>query len=422
MKKTQFFAPFRLRFFFVFITINLAVNAQKFSSGFPELERPMKVYLKSWDIGDYPMYLKTPENDGGNKVIRIVATNGSVGYVPFWVSRGGLSGVSNKWASEGGLTDAVVKVMETTDLLDHELLYDRMVNAGIPAYARVAADIVCWDLHARMLNKPLHALLGTKRKEIVRYGDVRGNQPDFSPEEYAKKVTAYLKENNLKATKLHFPGAMGTDESIPFLDVLKTLRLVREAVGKDAILAYDPYPRTAESATASLTEAKELLKVLYELNYTWVEGPLVPIPEETQIGKYAELLKDAKIRIQPEGQGPIGDISSFETIVKWANAGAANQFSTDAYYCDGITPIIRLIKWAENRKQKDIVLNLHWAWVPHLQIAFGCNDDIFPYIEFPMSDEVPDAYFSQMDHVKLPDWPGVYLMLDSTNQELQNDK
>lgn len=57
---------------------------------------------------------------------------------------------------------------------------------------RTVLDIVCWDLHARMLNTPLHALLGTKRSKVLRCGDMRGTQPDFTPEKYAASVARYF--------------------------------------------------------------------------------------------------------------------------------------------------------------------------------------------------------------------------------------
>jgi len=80
-----------------------------------------------------------------------------------------------------------------------------------------------------MLNQPLYALLGTKRTRVLRYGDVRGRHPDFSPEKYAANVASYLERTGLRATKLHFPGNMGTPESISFAAVKETLRAVRAA-------------------------------------------------------------------------------------------------------------------------------------------------------------------------------------------------
>ena len=188
-----------------------------------------------------------------------------------------------------------------------------MVSKNVPSSQLKILDIACWDLHARMVKKPLHALLGTKKEKILRYGDVRGQQPDFSPRKYAENVARYLERTGMQATKLHFPGNMGTKESIPFSMILETLQAVRKAVGKDKILAWDPYPGSAESATTSVDEAKQILKLMDELGYAWIEGPLLPVPYETQIPKYVELVQTGtKQRIQAEGPGsPIGDGTSF---------------------------------------------------------------------------------------------------------------
>jgi L-alanine-DL-glutamate epimerase-like enolase superfamily enzyme len=121
-----------------------------------------------------------------------------------------------------------------------------MVSKHVPERERKVLDIACWDLHARMANKPLHALLGTRKKKILRYGDVRWKGSDMTPEKYAKQVASYLDRTGMIATKLHFPGNMGNEDSMPFKDIMTTLTAVRNAVGDDSILAWDPYPPKAE--------------------------------------------------------------------------------------------------------------------------------------------------------------------------------
>jgi len=247
-------------------------------------------------------------------------------------------------------------------------------------------------------------------KAISAHGKISVPKGDYRLSGTLRSVASYLKRNQLKATKLHFPGAMGTKESISFDAVKETLRLIREATGPDPILAWDPYPGSAESATNSLDEAKEILDLMEELHYAWIEGPLSPTLEETQMPKYVELMKRAKIRVQPEGPGPIGDGTDFQTIQRWAEAGAANQFSTDVYIRDGITQVVRLLEWAKNHPEKGLTINLHWSWVPHLHLAMAYEEKVFPVLEFPMSSEVPSRYFDKQEYALAPDWPGVYLM------------
>jgi len=371
-------------------------HKKTWGASFPRLEMPEKVFLKSWDAPELQSLFLKPGKGRSKKVLRIMATNGVFGIMPARFCQ--------------TLSSKTEEILKKNNLLEHEKLYEVMVEKKVPVHELKSADILCWDMHARMLNKPLHELLGTKRKKVLRYGDVRGTQPDFTPEKYAASVARYFERTGMRATKLHFPGTTGTPDSISFKDVLETLKQVRATAEPDRILAWDPYPRSAESATSSLEEAREILGLMKELSYAWIEGPLPPVPEDTQLPKYVELMKTAKIRIQPEGPGPIGDGTELATIQRWAEAGAANQFSTDAYIRDGITQVVRLLEWVKQHPQKRLTVNLHWSWLPHLHLAMAYDEKVFPILEFPMSHEVPGSYFENTEYVKAPDWPGIYLV------------
>ncbi len=361
----------------------------------PALERPERVSLASWETIPAPLYQR-PGRNRFERALRIRGTNGAQGLMPARFC--------------DGFSPATVEILKSADLLDHGALYDLMGARETPEQELKTVDILCWDLHARMVGKPLHALLGTKRTRVFRYGDVRGRQPGYTPEAYAAKVAEYFETEALQAAKLHFPGAMHTPESISFPEVLETLRLVRKATGPEPVLAWDPYFRSAESATPSMDEARAILDLMAELDYAWIEGPLPPEPEETQMPKYAELTRVARFPVQPEGPGAIGDGSSVEAIKRWASAGAGNRFSTDVYLRDGITPVVRLLEWARRFPAPGITINPHWSWVPHLHLAMTCEEQLMPILEFPMSAEVPPEYFDTNEFATAPDWPGVYLL------------
>ena len=310
--------------------------------------------------------------------MKITGSNGAVGY-------------SKPVAKDLSVAAEAAKGI---NLLDHDKLYDTMIARNVPKGEMATLDIACWDLHARLLGKPLHAMLGTKRKKVLRYGDVRGQQPDFSPKKYAESVVRYFERTGFDATKLHFPGNMGTPQSIPLAMILETLQAVRAAVGKEKILAWDPYPGSAESATTSVDEAKQILKLMDELGYAWIEGPLPPTPYETQIPKYVELVKTGtKQRIQAEGPGsPIGDGTGFEDMRRWAEAGAITQCSTDAYIHTGVTNCLRMLEYA--KAHPPLVINLHWAWAPHAHLAMAYEEKVLPIVEFPMGEDVPKEFMS----------------------------
>ena len=354
----------------------------------PRLEAAEEIRLKSWELAEFPALPKKL-----NPVMKLTASNGAFGVSKV------LGGCRDLKAAEAAIADA--------NLLDHEKLHDLMTAKGVPRAQLTIVDIACWDLHARMMKQPLHALLGTKKTRILRYGDVRGQQPGFSPQKYADNVARYLERIGLQATKLHFPGNMGTAESIPFSMVLETLQAVRKAVGNDKTLAWDPYPGSAESATQSVDEAKRILKLMDELGYAWIEGPLPPMPYETQIPKYVELVKTGtRQRIQAEGPGsPIGDGTPFEDMKRWAVAGAITQCSTDAYISTGVTNCLRMLEYA--KAHPPLAINLHWAWAPHAHLAMAYDEKVFPIAEFPMGEDVPKEFMSG-PWLLAPDWPGIY--------------
>lgn len=129
-----------------------------------------EVRLTSWELVELPGLTMRPDKEGRKWALRITATNGAVGVMPV--------------RSCKGFSDATAQILKANNLLDHPRLFDVMTERQVPADQLKAADILCWDLHARMRNQPLHALLGTKRTKVLRYGDVRGRQPDFSPPKY----------------------------------------------------------------------------------------------------------------------------------------------------------------------------------------------------------------------------------------------
>jgi|GEM_PF-2465278 len=346
------------------------------------------IRLRSWKVVELPH-----RKAHFRRHIRITGDDGSVGY-----SRA-LGGVKDIGAAERAAAGA--------NLLDHEKLYDLMVSKRVPEPQRKVLDIAAWDLHARMLDKPLHALLGTKKKKILRYGDVRWHGESLTPKTYARRVASYLDRTGMTAAKLHFPGNMDNADSMPLKDILATLEAVRKAVGDDKTLAWDPYPRKAESATTSVAEAKKMIRLMDELNYAWFEGPLSPVPYDKQIPKYVELMKTKpRVRVQAEGyRSPIGDGTPYADMVRWVKAGAVNQCSTDVYIREGLTHAKRFLDYA--RKKGGLVINLHWAWAPHAHLVMAYDDKVCPIAEFPMTEDIPKEHLKG-PHLLAPDWPGIY--------------
>jgi hypothetical protein len=152
-----------------------------------------------------------------------------------------------------------------------------------------------------------------------------------------------------------------------------------------------------------------MMRLMDELGYAWWEGPLLPVPYETQIPQYAELMQmKPKLRVQAEGPGsPIGDGTAYADMIRWVEAGAVNQCSTDAYIKEGLTHAKRFLDYATQHPERSLVINLHWAWAPHAHLVMSYDDSICPIAEFPMTEDIPQEYLDG-PYLRAPDWPGIY--------------
>jgi L-alanine-DL-glutamate epimerase-like enolase superfamily enzyme len=115
-----------------------------------------------------------------------------------------------------------------------------------------------------------------------------------------------------------------------------------------------------------------------------------------------------RLRIQAEGpRSPIGDGTRFADMVRWVEAGAVNQCSTDAYIAAGLTNALRMLEYAKNHPERKLVMNLHWAWAPHAHLVMAYDNTVCPIAEFPMTEDIPKTYLDG-PYLLAPDWPGIY--------------
>lgn len=111
-------------------------------------------------------------------------------------------------------------------------------------------------------------------------------------------------------------------------------------------------------------------------------------------------------RIQAEGpNSSIGDGSSFAETVRWFGAGAINQCSTDCQLNGGVMETLRLLENACT--YPGLVVNLHWARAPHAHLAMAYADDVMPFAEIPMGDDLPKEFMTGA-WLLASDWPGIF--------------
>jgi L-alanine-DL-glutamate epimerase-like enolase superfamily enzyme len=141
------------------------------------------------------------------------------------------------------------------NLRDFEI-FDRRWN-HVPIYAYAPFDNACWDLVGKIAEQPVYKLLGAAREEIPVY--VSSMFLD-TPQDYVNQALE-VKSLGLKGYKLHPPGELNID--------IECYKEVRAAVGPDFTLMADPV------IMKSYEEALQVGRVLEDLNYKWLEEPLL---------------------------------------------------------------------------------------------------------------------------------------------------
>ena len=116
-------------------------------------------------------------------------------------------------------------------------------------------EMALWDLCGKIVDKSVHELLGGKLRDRIEYfGFIQGNTPD----ELAFDAKKLFKNGH----KVIY-GKLGRDDLIDFEIVKK----VREAVGEDARLRFDP------NEAWDITTANRMIKKLSKFDVEMIEQP-----------------------------------------------------------------------------------------------------------------------------------------------------
>lgn len=102
--------------------------------------------------------------------------------------------------------------------LDIAGAYDRMTKAvrnagrpGIAACAISAVDVALWDLKARLLDLPLHRLLGAVHREVPVYGS--GGFTTYDADQLTAQLEHWVHEQSIPRVKIKIGESFGSDEN-----------------------------------------------------------------------------------------------------------------------------------------------------------------------------------------------------------------
>lgn len=165
------------------------------------------------------------------------------------------------------LVDDLAEVVRGMDAAATGMVWERMWAActlighsGLAVFALSAIDTALWDLQGKLLNVPVHRLLGTRRTSLPAYAsDGCWLYPD--PGQVADEAIEFA-GMGFKAVKIRF-GRPDPEQDIVALDS------VRRTVGDEIDIMVDV------NQGWSRTRALEYGRRLAEYNVTWLEEPLV---------------------------------------------------------------------------------------------------------------------------------------------------
>jgi L-alanine-DL-glutamate epimerase-like enolase superfamily enzyme len=293
------------------------------------------------------------------------------------------------------------------DPFDREKFWHWMwVRQMLPENLMSVVDMALWDLQARAFGVPIHKLLGGCRDKVKAYASTYPNMG--TPEDYAEHAAA-CKAQGYKAYKIHpyyfwDPVKKKPDPGRPshVEQDIEVCRAVRDRVGDDMALMYDPWGtyRTYE-------EALRVGRELERLNFYWYEQPM----PEYRVEAYVKLARELDIPIL----SPEIAAGSIYTRADWILRGASDMSRIDVLR-GGITGCMKMAAICEAFGVK---CEIHMSGFGNLQVLGATSEDVCEYYErgllAPNVDcETPLPYFEEicdpMDSegcVSVPQEPGM---------------
>ncbi len=187
-----------------------------------------------------------------------------------------------------------------------------------------ALDIALWDLQGKVLDTPVHRLLGGFRDTVPAYAD--GRMALRSPKRHAEWSAHFIHEMGYGATKYH---VMGEPPDV----VVETARLIREAIGREPLLMIDVH-KIWDAWTAVETARR-----LEEYDIFWLEEPLL---WDDELGGMAFLSANTRISVAA-GESE----STLYACRDLVERGGIKILQTDVLSGGGYTPWLKMAALAE---------------------------------------------------------------------------
>ncbi len=192
---------------------------------------------------------------------------------------------------------------------------------GIAGYAISAVDVALWDLKARLLNLPLHHLLGAVRKEVPVYGS--GGFTTYDEQQLRRQLGHWALEQRIPRVKIKIGESWGAD---PGRD-LERMRQARTIIGDDTELFVDA------NGGYSRKQAIRMMTAATDLDVRWFEEPV----SSDDLDGLREVRDGVSADVTAGEYGY--DLYYFRRMCE---AGAVDCLQADVSRCGGITEFMRV--------------------------------------------------------------------------------
>jgi L-alanine-DL-glutamate epimerase-like enolase superfamily enzyme len=345
-----------------------------------------------------------PEAEIVQTLTKVITDEGAEGYYLGGRGHGDQDGL---WADQRAVMEGRIKsLIVGQDPFDREKFWHWLWVANLEENLISVLDMALWDLQARVFNLPLYKLLGGCRDKVKAYASTYPNMG--SPEVYAQHALE-CKQQGYTHYKIHpyyfwDPVSQKPDPGRPshIQQDIELCRAVREAVGDDMVLSFDPWGtyRTYE-------EAYRVGRVLEELNFYWFEHPM----PEYRVSAYEKLCRELDIPIL----SPEIAAGSLYTRADWILRGASDMSRIDVLR-GGVTGVKKLAAICEAFGVK---CEIHMSGFANLQLLGSTSEDVCEYYERglvapgldyetppPYLETIPDPMDAE-GYVHLPQEPGM---------------
>ena len=297
--------------------------------------------------------------------------------------------------------------LATELLLDQMIRLDRHGRTGQFMTGVSPVDCALWDLKGKILDQPVYGLLGGPTRDVVpAYASMLGFS--IEPDRAAEVAQAY-QAKGYSAQKWFFRYGPGDGKD----GIAKNMAMaaaVRDAVGDDYELMFDAFNGW------TLAYATEMVRALEPIIPTWMEEPIPP----ERISELRKLRGAARVPIAT-GEHVYTRWQVKELLVQ----EAVDVLQTDPDWTGGITELKKICALA-SAFEVPVVPHGH-SLLPALHVAASESPATIPRVEFLIRGQETKQFFHapiylpENGEVKLPDLPGLGLVLDETKVEKRED-